>query len=89
MTHKMISVGMPQDMLPRIDEIARRERRSRSAVIREAVRRYLSADPSRVIPLDEPEADEIEAVRRGREEFVRGDFVKLEDLQRELGFSSE
>lgn len=89
MTSKMISVSMPEDLLPEIDEVARRDRRSRSAVIREAVRRYLSARSGRSVPLDDAQPDEIEAIERGRDEFARGEFVRLEELQRELGFSSE
>ena len=37
------------------------------------------------VPLDDAQPDEIEAIERGREQFARGDFVRLEDLQRELG----
>ena len=89
MTSKMISVSIPDEMLPEIDNAARRERRSRSELIREAVRRYLAAGPGRMLPLDDPRPDEIEAIRRGRQEFARGEFIRLEDLQRELGLSTE
>ena len=57
--------------------------------IREALRRYVSADRDRVLRLDDAQPDEVEAIRRGRAEFDRGEFVRLEDLQRELGFSSQ
>ena len=84
MSRKMISVNVPEAMLPEIDAAARREHRSRSELVREALRRYLS-DRDRMIATDDAQPDEIEAVRRGRGEFERGEFVRLEDLQRELG----
>ena len=83
MSSRMISVSIPEEMLPEIDDAARRERRSRSEVIREALRRYLSS--GRMIALDDARPDEAEAVARGRTEFERGDFIRLEDLQRDLG----
>jgi metal-responsive CopG/Arc/MetJ family transcriptional regulator len=89
MTSKMISVSIPEEMLPEIDQAALHENRSRSELIREALRRYLSHARSRKIPLDDAQPDEIEAIERAREEFARGDFVRLEDLQRELGLPTK
>lgn len=83
MSSKMISVSIPEEMLPQLDKAARQERRSRSELIREALRRYLSS--GRVIALEVATQDEAEAIARGRAQFERGDFVRLEDLQRELG----
>ncbi len=89
MSSKTISVNVPEEMLPEIDEAARHEKRSRSEFIREALRRYLSYGRGRLIPLDDTRPDEIEAIERARAEFARGDFVRLEDLQRELGLPSK
>ena len=85
MTSKMISVSIPEEMLPEIDDAARKEHRSRSELIREALRRYLSPESGRMIPMDDAQPDEAAAIKRGREEFKRGEFVRLEDLQHELG----
>ena len=89
MSSKMISVSIPEEMLPEIDNAARKEHRSRSELIREALRRYLSADRSRMLPIDDAQRDEIEAIEHGRADFARGEFIRLEDLQRELGLSTE
>jgi len=89
MSSKMISVSIPEEMLPEIDNAARKEHRSRSELIREALRRYLSADRSRMLPIDDAQRDEIEAIERGRADFARGEFIRLEYLQRELGLSAE
>lgn len=89
MSSKTISVNIPEEMLPAIDQAALHENRSRSELIREALRRYLSHGRGRMIPLDDAQPDEIEAIERAREEFARGDFVRLEDLQRELGLPTK
>jgi Arc/MetJ-type ribon-helix-helix transcriptional regulator len=85
MSNKMISVGIPREMLPELDNAARQERRSRSELIREALRRYLSSGPGRMIALDDAKPEEVDAARRGRAQFERGEFVRLDDLQRDLG----
>jgi metal-responsive CopG/Arc/MetJ family transcriptional regulator len=89
MTSKMISVSIPEEMLPEIDQAALHEKRSRSEFVREALRSYLSYGRGRLIPLDDARSDEIEAIERARAEFARGDFVRLERLQRELGLPPE
>ena len=85
MSSKMISISIPEEILPELDEAAQSEHRSRSDLIREALRRYLSSRRGRLIPLDDALPDEAEAIKRGRAQFERGEFVRLEDLQRELG----
>ncbi|HXV83895.1 MAG TPA: ribbon-helix-helix domain-containing protein [Candidatus Binatia bacterium] len=37
-------ISMPDDMLKKLDEVARKEHRSRSELLREAVRRHLTVD---------------------------------------------
>ncbi len=89
MNSKWISASIPEEMLPEIDQMALHETRSRSELIREALRCYLSQRRGRMIPLDDAQPDEIKAIERAREEFARGDFVRLEDLQRELGLPTK
>lgn len=83
MTTKMISVSLPEEMLLELDEAARREQCSRAELIREALRRYLADD--RLVPLGDAKSDEIKAIVRGRRQFEQGEFIRLEDLQNELG----
>jgi hypothetical protein len=42
-----------------------------------------------MLPIDDAQRDEIEAIERGSADFARGEFIRLEDLQRELGLSTE
>ena len=84
MAAKVITVRLPEDMLPELDQAARRENCSRSELIEQAIRQYLE-EGGRLIPLDEAEPDEAQAIVRGRRQLKRGEFVRLEDLQNELG----
>lgn len=87
MATKMISVNLPEEILPQIDNAARKEHRSRSQLICDAVRQYLAAGGGRMIPVDDALPDEAEAIARGRAAFERGEFVRLEDLERDLGLT--
>lgn len=89
MANRTVSVTLPRDLPPEIDKTARRQGRSRSSLVREALRVYLSADRGRTIPLDDAQPDEIEAINHGREEFARGEFIRLVDLQHELGLPTK
>jgi hypothetical protein len=41
------------------------------------------------VPIEDALQEEIEAMRRAEEEFERGECVRLEDLQHELGLKPE
>ena len=55
-------------------------------ILREGLRRYIGvAGRDRMIPVEDALPEEIEAMRRADEEHARGECLRLEDLQRELG----
>jgi predicted transcriptional regulator len=89
MSTKRVSVSIPEDMLPLIDAAARRDHRSRSEWIQEALLVHLVRSGTSDIPNTEPLPDEIAAVRRGEDEFARGEFVRLDDVQHDLGLDSQ
>ena len=63
-----------------------REHRTRSEILREALHRYITVtERGRMIPVEDTLPEEIEAMRRADEEHARGECVRLEDLQHELG----
>jgi metal-responsive CopG/Arc/MetJ family transcriptional regulator len=74
-------------MVADLDRVREREHRTRSEVLREALRRcVVVAERDRVIPaVEDALPEEIEAMRRADEEYARGECVRLEDLQHELG----
>ena len=55
-------VSMPDELLKKLDRLAKQEHRSRSELLREAARRYLS-QPEEVIP-EKPKAVPLASTRR-------------------------
>jgi predicted transcriptional regulator len=87
-TTKTVTISLPPQMADELDRVRKQEHRTRSELLREALRQYV-ARRARHIPVVDPEPDEIEAIERGRAEFERGEFVRLEDLQNELGLPTK
>jgi hypothetical protein len=63
-------------MARQVERAMKAEQRTRSELVREALRVYFSA---RMIPAEEPTAAESRAYRRGMAAYRRGDYVTLED----------
>ena len=56
--------------------------------VRDAIRWYVGASDR--LPLaEEMLPDETEAIRRGKEQIARGEYVRLEDLQNKLGLPTK
>jgi metal-responsive CopG/Arc/MetJ family transcriptional regulator len=85
---KTLTTTLPPDELAEFDRVCDRQSLSRSQALREAIRWYIGAMRS-LPPAEEPSPDEIEAIRRGKEQIARGEYTRLEDLQRELGLPTE
>ncbi len=77
--YKHFSVSLPEDMARMVDRAAAMEHRTRSELVREALRRYIERIPVAVLTAKETAAD-----REGRKAFERGDFVTLDRLLGEL-----
>ena len=83
---KTVAVTLPEPLVDDLDRIRKRRHLTRSELMREALRRYITVtERSDTIPVEDPLPEEIEAMRRANEEYARGECVRLEDLQRELG----
>jgi len=83
-TAKSVMISLPTDMLEELDRVRKREQRTRSELLREAVSRYLASEPMRQIPIMDPEPGELEAIERGRVQTARGEYVLLEDLAKNI-----
>ena len=70
------TVSLPPAMARKIEQAMKAEHRTRSELVREALRMYLSA---RQMPIEVPTAAEIRAYRKGMAAYQRGDFVTLEE----------
>jgi predicted transcriptional regulator len=81
---KSVTISLPAEMLEELDRLCKREHRSRSELLREAFRFYVTDKPIRRIPIVEPEPGELDALDHGRAQTARGEYVLLEDLLDDL-----
>jgi len=86
-----ISVSLPPKMADELERVRRKEHRTRSEFVREALRRYMQAAGARSLTQriaelreEDPAADEIAAIKEGSEEIAEGKFVTFEQLRHEL-----
>ena len=70
------TVSRPPAMAKEIERAMKAEHRTRSELVREALRIYLSA---RLIPAELPTPAEARAYRRGMAAYRRGDSVTLQE----------
>jgi metal-responsive CopG/Arc/MetJ family transcriptional regulator len=83
-TRSIINISLPPEMVKRVDLASRREHRTRSGLVREALREYLK----KTIPVDIATDEEIKAMKIARSEYARGEFVTLNQIFNELGNTS-
>ncbi len=77
MARRTINVSLPADMARRVDQASKREQRTRSELVREALRVYFAQSYT-------PTASEVRAMEKGRAEIRRGDYLTLDQLHAEL-----
>ena len=85
MTSKHLSVALPPELYAEVEAACRRERRSRAAIVRDALALYFA----RPIPVEEPTPNELEAIREGREALARGEYVSLGEWRRDVGLDRD
>lgn len=76
MARATVSISLPAEMVRQVDELRRHEHRTRSELIREALRAYFA----RQFPVVKATAEELRALRRGRAEMARGQYLTLDEL---------
>jgi predicted transcriptional regulator len=75
-----MSVSLPRKMIDQFERVRQTEQRTRSELVREALRIYFTLGSD----VDVTKA-ELTAIRRGRAEIARGEFVTLKELRHGLG----
>ena len=83
------SVSLPPAMAEELERVRKKEHRTRSELVREALRHYMgrSAYVRRVreriaeLSEEEPTAEEVEAIEEARRAFREGRFVTLDRLR--------
>ena len=75
-TTNTMSVSLPPKMVEQVERVRHTEQRTRSELVREALRLYF-----RRVEAVEPTGVELDAIRRGRAEIARGKYVTLKQLR--------
>jgi predicted transcriptional regulator len=75
-----MTISLPPAMAKQMEKVQRRENRTRSELLREAWRLYYESR----YPVYSPTKVEAAAIRKGRAEMKRGQFVTLEQLLHEM-----
>ncbi len=82
MPKENLSVSVPPKMRMLIEKEARRRKRSRSAVVRDALQTYFQL---RNIEDEEPTQAESVAIVQGKRAYRRGDYVRLDQWRHAVG----
>jgi metal-responsive CopG/Arc/MetJ family transcriptional regulator len=75
-----MTISLPPAMVRQFEQVRRAESRTRSELVREALRAYFE----RRYPAVQPTKAELAALRRGRAAFRRGNVVSLTQFLHEL-----
>ena len=71
-----MTISLPQEMIDQVEKVRKDEHRRRSQLVREALRTYFSNHFAKA-PVS---AAELRAIRRGRAQIRRGEYVSLDEL---------
>jgi predicted transcriptional regulator len=71
-----MTISLPQEMVDHFERVRQTEHRTRSELVREALRVYFNRTP-----VVEPTERELNAIRRGRAEIAAGRYVTLERVR--------
>jgi metal-responsive CopG/Arc/MetJ family transcriptional regulator len=82
-TTDTMTISLPPAMAKQMERVQKEEHRTRSELIREAWRHYFESR----YPIYKPAKAELAAIRKGRAEFHRGEYVTLKQLHNELGIA--
>ncbi len=80
-TRQTFTISLPREMANEVKKTMKAEHRTRSELVREALRTYISI---RRFPEEIPTASEVRAIRRGEAAYRRGDFVTLHEYLRDV-----
>ncbi len=75
-TRQTMTISLPSKMMQQVEQVCKAEHRTRSELVREALRTYIESR----FPAVTPSVEDIRALRRARREHGRGQFVTLDQL---------
>ena len=79
-----MTISLPPAMARQLEKVRKQEHRTRSELMREALRHYFDSR----VPEVAPTRAEMAAIRRGRADIKAGRFVTLEQLRNEMALAS-
>lgn len=82
MPNESLSVSIPSRIRSLIEKEAKRGKRSRSAVVRDALQMYFRV---RRIGTEEPSAEDHAAIAEGKRAYEQGEFVRLDEWRHAVG----
>lgn len=74
-----MTISLPREMIRQVERVRKAEHRTRSELIREALRAYFSA--RRTLPVYTPTAAELRAIQKGRAAMRRGEYYTLDEFR--------
>jgi CopG family transcriptional regulator/antitoxin EndoAI len=75
-TRQTFTISLPPEMADQVENAMKAEHRTRSELVREALRTYISI---RRFPEETPTPSELRAIRRGEAAYRRGDYITLDE----------
>ena len=79
-----MTISLPPAMVKEFEKVRRAESRTRSELVREALRRYFDSR----YPAVEPSTGELAAIRRGRAAFATGNSAPLAQILHDMASGS-
>ena len=79
-TTDTMTISLPPAMAKELDKVRKAEHRTRSELVREALRQYIENR----YPAVAPNRADLSAIKRGRSAFEAGDYVRLTDFDHQL-----
>ena len=82
-THQTMTVSLPPQMMRKVEQVRKTEQRTRSELVREALRLYFNPElAARIarLPVYTPTAAERRAIAKGRAEIARGEYLTVDEL---------
>ena len=75
-TRQTFTISLPESMAKQVEEAMKAEQRTRSELVRQALRAYLT----KRVPVVAASKAELAAIRRGRAEIENGEYITLDEL---------
>lgn len=80
-TRQTMTVSLPPKMMEQMEQLRKAEHRTRSELVREALRTYMATR----FPMVSPSPEDLRALRRARREHALGQYVTWDQLRDTLG----